>query len=321
MPTATPNRPGGWSPAFDDTRVIRPIVRNDDTQVIPAIAMNDDTKVIQTIAATDVTEVLKATVDGRPDAAAEPGRIPRRTRFRHAAPTNGVAVRTTIRTLGELMITVGLVLLLFASYEVWGKAAIVNDHQRDLDDQLSQQWDNPGTGTTTGSTEPGSPMAVPPPPPPGGSIARLYIPRLGKHWVVVEGVRASDIAYAPGHYPKSAQPGQVGNFAVAGHRSPAIFWDLDKMRAGDDTHPGDAIVLETRNTFYIYRVTDNIIVAPTAVEVVAPVPGDPGAKPSVAMLTITTCNPKWDNYQRLIVHAKLDRSQPRSAGRPAELGE
>ena len=38
------------------------------------------------------------------------------------------------------------------------------------------------------------------------------------------------------------------------------------------------------------------------------------------MLTLTTCNPKFDNYQRLIVHAELVRTQATSAGRPAELG-
>ena len=53
---------------------------------------------------------------------------------------------------------------------------------------------------------------------------------------------------------------------------------------------------------------------------VAPVPGKPRAKPKKAMLTLTTCNPKFDNYQRLIVHAQLESSQPRSAGRPAVLG-
>jgi sortase A len=62
------------------------------------------------------------------------------------------------------------------------------------------------------------------------------------------------------------------------------------------------------------------IVHPNAVEVVAPVPGRPGAAPTNAMLTLTTCNPKWDNYQRLVVHAEMVRSQPRSAGLPAELG-
>jgi sortase A len=142
----------------------------------------------------------------------------------------------------------------------------------------------------------------------------LYIPRLGSHWVVVEGVGPADIAYAPGHYPETAMPGQIGNFSVAGHRSPAIFWDLDRLQVGD------AIVVETRDTWYVYRVTQSRIVLPTAVEVVAPVPGQPAATPTDAYLTLTTCNPKWDNYERLIVHAKLERAQDRSAGRPSELG-
>ncbi len=132
--------------------------------------------------------------------------------------------------------------------------------------------------------------------------------------MVVEGVAPGDIRYAPGHYRDSAMPGQLGNFAVAGHRSPAIFWDLDKMR------PGDPIVVETKQEYHIYRVTVKSVVTPTAIEVVAPVPGRPGEKPTKAMLTLTTCNPKWDNYERLIVHAELVRSQPRAAGPPAELG-
>ena len=70
----------------------------------------------------------------------------------------------------------------------------------------------------------------------------------------------------------------------------------------------------------MYRVTSLEVVLPTAIDVVAPVPGHPGATPTEAMLTLTTCNPKWDNYQRLIMHAKFERSRARSAGRPAELG-
>jgi sortase A len=213
-------------------------------------------------------------------------------------------LRAGVHTLGEVMITCGLVLLLFAAYEVWGKAAIVAGHQQDLDESLTRQWSTPPPATASAEAAP----------PPGSSIGRLYLPRIGKHWVVVEGVRQKDIAYAPGHYPSSAKPGQIGNFAIAGHRSPAIFWDLDRMRTGDP------VVVETRTTYYIYRVTQQRIVTPTSVGVVAPVPGKPGAKPTTAMLTITTCNPKWDNYERLVVHATLHRSQPRTAGRPAELG-
>ena len=49
-------------------------------------------------------------------------------------------------------------------------------------------------------------------------------------------------------------------------------------------------------------------------------PGEPGARPVGAMLTITTSNPKWDNTERLVLHAKLARHQDRVEGRPAELG-
>ncbi|MFC7481949.1 class E sortase [Luedemannella flava] len=225
------------------------------------------------------------------------------------ARTRGDVVRTGVRTLGELLITAGLVLLLFAAYEIWGKAVIVQQHQNDLDKQLAQIWGDsgdPSHGPTTAAPSAGKA-------PPGWAIARLYIPKLKKHWVVVEGVSLADIKWAPGHYPKSAKPGELGNFAVAGHRSPAIFWDLDKMNVGDE------IVVETQTTFYTYRVTTRKIVKPTDVNVVAPVPGHPNEKPDTAMLTITTCDPKWDNYHRLIVHAVLKGSSPRKDGLPEAL--
>jgi sortase A len=225
--------------------------------------------------------------------------------------TAGTVIRTGVRGLGEVMITVGLIVLLFAAYEIYGKSAIINAHQNDLDRQLGQAWGQPPDPTV-------GPLANPSPTPlgapPGGAVARLYIPKLNKHWVVVEGVTQADIRWAPGHYPDSAMPGQIGNFSVAGHRTRAIFWSLDEV------HSGDAIVVETQKNWYVYKVTQQEIVKPTAVEVVAPVPDKPGAKPTEAMLTLTTCNPKWDNYQRLIIHAKLQRSQPRSAGQPAEAG-
>jgi sortase A len=144
-------------------------------------------------------------------------------------------------------------------------------------------------------------------------MARLYIPRLGHHWVVVEGVDPADLKAGPGHYPKTAMPGQVGNFAMAGHRSPAMFWDLDTMRQGDP------IVVETARSWFVYRTYQVHITAPTAVEVVAAVPNQPGARPTAAMLTITTCEPKWGNARRLVLHAQLLRSLDRTAGPPAEL--
>jgi sortase A len=225
--------------------------------------------------------------------------------------TVGSTLRAIIRGTGEVCITVGLVILLFAAYEVWGKTAIVGAHQNNLDHNLEQAWEPTAPPSPNGSP---SPRPADLAPPPGNAIARLYIPRLGKQWVVVEGVGPANIQYAPGHYPQTALPGQVGNFSVAGHRTPAIFWDLDQLRARD------AVIAETRDGWYIYQVYATAIVAPTAVQVVAPVPDQPGVAPTTALLTITTCDPKWDNYHRLVVHAQLLRTQPRAQGKPAELG-
>ncbi|MGN9811943.1 class E sortase [Micromonospora sp. BQ11] len=226
-------------------------------------------------------------------------------------PSLASRLRTGIRVSGEVLITFGLVVLLFAGYEVWGKSAIVDAHQNDLSQQLAQAWGPTGDPTVAPSA---SASTKPKPPVQGKPIAGLYIPKLDKNWVVVEGVTQKDIRYAPGHYPSSAMPGAVGNFSVAGHRNRATFWRLDEL------DEGDAIVVEGKTEWYVYRVTRNHIVKPTQVEVVAPVPGEPGAKPRKRMLTLTTCNPKFDNYERLIVHAELERAQAKSAGRPAELG-
>ncbi len=210
-------------------------------------------------------------------------------------------VRAGVRGFGELLITFGLVVLLFAGYEVWGKAAQVDAAQNDLDHGLTNDWGRHGSNSSTDK------------PIPGDAIARLYIPKLKLHWVIVQGVTPADLKKAPGHYPDSALPGKVGNFSVAGHRMPRVFWDLDRMRQGD------AIYAEDRKHWYRYEVTEIKIVSPQAVEVVAPVPGQPGAKPRDAMLTLTTCNPKWDNYERLIVHAKLIQTLDKSEGRPIGL--
>jgi sortase A len=136
--------------------------------------------------------------------------------------------------------------------------------------------------------------------------------------VVVNGVLPDNIKYAPGHYPDTAMPGQIGNFSVAGHRIPKIFWRINEL------HTGDVIGVETRDTWYIYKVYGQEIVKPDAVQVVEPVPDQPGVKPTKALLTMTTCNPKGNNYQRLIVHAQLasqikrDATKP-DAGMPAEM--
>jgi len=213
-------------------------------------------------------------------------------------------VRKTVRGVGEVLITCGLIVLLFAGYEVFGKQIVINRQQDRYSQQLEQAWKKPPQ------------KAEDAPPLPGQALARLYIPRFGIKLIVVQGVSPEDIRNAPGHYPDSAMPGQIGNFAVAGHREDAIFpRNFDKLRIGDD------IIVQTRTSWFIYRTYQQQIVDPHQVDVVNPVPGEPAdAKPTKALVTLTTCNPWWDNYQRLIYHGKLVRQMPTADGVPKELG-
>ncbi|MFI9553902.1 class E sortase [Nonomuraea endophytica] len=200
------------------------------------------------------------------------------------------------RVAGEVMLTAGLVLVLFTAYATYGKAWQIDTEQNALGDELDRRWARGVAGAV-----PGQPMA------------RLHIPRLERRWAVTEGVRQTDLRKGPGHYPRTAHPGQIGNVGIAGHRISSVFWDLDRLRKGD------VIVAETRSGWYVYKVVRQRLVPPTGVETIAPNPDRPKEAPVKAMLTLTTCNPKFQNWQRLIVHAELVRERAKSQGRPAEL--
>jgi sortase A len=223
--------------------------------------------------------------------------------------TVGRVILIVSRTIGEGLITFGLVVLLFAAYEVWGVGAKVDAHQSDLSDQLAQDW-NAAAGT-----QPSASASAPPPPMDGAGIAKLYIPKIkDKPWVLVQGVQPDDIRYAPGHDPATAMPGEIGNIVIAGHRSPPIFWDLDLVG------PGDPIVLETRDSWFVYKVTRTRIVSKNGVQILDPNPDNPGEPAEEKMMTVFTCYPKTGNEQRLVLHALLESQQPHDSGYPSALG-
>ncbi len=126
---------------------------------------------------------------------------------------------------------------------------------------------------------------------------------------VVEGVELHDLARGVGHYPETARPGQVGNFAVAGHRATngEPFADLDQLRKGD------VVVVETRSRLVHLRRGPDPDRAADDTWVLDPVPGKPDATPTQQLLTLTTCNPRWASYRA------ADRLRP-PAGEPVGQG-
>lgn len=263
---------------------------------------------------------------------AAPGRPARRPRSRLAIAASG---------LGQLLVTAGVVVLLFVVYELWGTGAYTAGQQQHLEHQLSATWAHAAapmptpTGSPTGSTGPAPASSHPAPSKPadpvypavaeGQGFAVLWIPRLGKdyHFVVVQGIQHADLEKGPGHYPGTAMPGQLGNVVVSGHRTTylAPFSDLDKLR------PGDPVVFETATAWYVYRVGGvaayhlpfREIVLPSDVGEILPVPNQPGRAASVHLFTFTTCHPKYSAQHRLVLHGVLARVVPKPGRPPAEL--
>ena len=238
-----------------------------------------------------------------------------RGRARHrGVPKSRNATVTAVRGIGELLITVGMFLLLFCVYQLFYTNVPANRAMDREKKDLKQQWQQvppPVPGA--------SPTAVKPRKfEPGEGFAIMYIPRLGKNYAkpVLEGVALKDLARGIGHYPESAMPGKVGNFAVAGHRAThgEPFAYLPKVRRGD------AVIVETADTWYVYKVDREKLTTPDDVAVVSPVPEKPGVKPSRKLITLTTCHPRWASYQRFIVFGHLTSTVPKSSGRtPPEL--
>lgn len=225
--------------------------------------------------------------------------------------SRGDAVRTALRGVGQTLITFGVVVLLFCVYELWFTNLVTAREQDRLGDALRRTWaEAPRTASQPG----GAPERVPL----GTGFAVLHLPSLGEDGdpkVVVEGVGTEDLKKGPGHIPGTAAPGQLGNTVISGHRTTygAPFADLDRLR------PGDAVVVETRDSWFTYTVRGTQIVAPSAVEVTYPVPGDADAVPTRRLLTLTTCHPRYSAKQRLVVSAELTATTAQSDGPPAAL--
>lgn len=235
-----------------------------------------------------------------PPTADRPERRRRRSirRHRDGAPSKQAKV---VRVGGEVLLTLGMVVMLFVAYQIWGTDAEINSAQG----KQSDEWED-----AVGKGE--DPTLDPVP---GGAIARLYMPQIRTDpWVIVEGTELDDIEKAPGHYSDSAMPGEKGNFAVAGHNVSAIFRHIDEL------DEGDKVVIETAKKFFVYEITGNKIVKPTDLDVVAPVPNEPGVKPTDEdrWFTMTTCYPWWDNYERYIVWAQLTATHDRGDSLPPE---
>lgn len=146
-----------------------------------------------------------------------------------------------------------------------------------------------------------------PAPSPGDVLGLLRVPAWGAGYEVpiLPGTGSGALAHGVGHYPSTAMPGQLGNFALAGHRVThgQPFSRLPDLRRGDQ------LVVETRQAVYTYVVQeparDLTVTASGGSWVLDPVPGERRATPTQALLTLTTAQDVLPTGDRAVAIARL----------------
>jgi sortase A len=137
----------------------------------------------------------------------------------------------------------------------------------------------------------------------GEAVGRISIPRIGAHYVVVDGTNADDLRKGPGLYEQTPFPGAGGTTAIAGHRTTygAPFRHVDQLKKGN------RIIVTMPYGRFTYTVERLQIVKPTALWVIQRVSYD--------RLVLSACHPLYSAAKRIIVFARLTDAVPRgSAG-------
>lgn len=215
------------------------------------------------------------------------------------------------RVIGEVFITTGVLMLLFVTYQLWWTNVRAHAQAGSETHQLQDDW-------ASGKRNPGVFE-------PGQGFAILHIPKLDVVAPIAEGVSNKKVLDKGmvGHYGeaplKTAMPdARTGNFGLAAHRNThgEPFRYINRLEAGD------AVVVETQDTYFVYKVTSMLPVTPPSnTSVLDPVPPGSGFTGPGRYITLTTCTPEFTSKYRLIVWGKMVQERPRSKGKPDALIE
>ncbi|KRV47339.1 hypothetical protein AQ490_07700 [Wenjunlia vitaminophila] len=214
------------------------------------------------------------------------------------------------RVAGELFITLGVLMLLFVGYQLWWTNVIAHRAANAAARDLEEKWRE-----SDGEREPGAFDA-------GEGFAIIYIPKLDVKTPIAEGIDKHKVLDKGmvGHYSgnlKSAMPwDKKGNFALAGHRNT----HGEPFRYVNKLEPGDPIVVETQDHYYVYEMTSILPqTSPSNIGVIGPVPPESGFTEPGRYITLTTCTPEFTSKYRMIVWGKMVEERPRSEGKPDAL--
>ncbi|WP_031105358.1 class E sortase [Streptomyces sp. NRRL S-146] len=257
------------------------------------------------------SDTVSAAHAGRDAGTGSPSRAPlsRVEARRQARARKPGAAVVASRAIGEVFITAGVLMLLFVTYQLWWTN--VRAHAQAGQEASSLQNDWASGKRNPGAFEPGQGFAI------------LHIPKLDVVVPIAEGTSSKGVLDRGmvGHYAegalKTAMPGdKTGNFGLAGHRNThgEPFRYINKLA------PGDPIVVETQDEYFVYKMTSILPVTPPSnTSVLNPVPTGSGFTEPGRYITLTTCTPEFTSKYRMIVWGKMVEERPRSKGKPDAL--
>jgi sortase A len=256
--------------------------------------------------ASDTSDTPSASTGTGSRSRAPLSRVEARRQARARKP--GAAVVAS-RAIGEVFITTGVLMLLFVTYQLWWTN--VRAHAQAGKEASSLQNDWASGKRNPGAFEPGQGFAI------------LHIPKLDVVVPIAEGTSSKGVLDRGmvGHYAegalKTAMPGdKSGNFGLAGHRNThgEPFRYINKLA------PGDPIVVETQDEYFVYKMASILpVTSPSNTSVLNPVPTGSGFTKPGRYITLTTCTPEFTSKYRMIVWGKMVEERPRSKGKPDAL--
>lgn len=190
-------------------------------------------------------------------------------------------------TLAELFFTASALVLLFLVYQLWFTTEVARSQYAATSEQFLQAIAQPPEVTSEPVAELVQAQDI-------VGVGLLYIPRLKTEvWglPIVSGTSDKALSQGVGHYAKSELPGQIGNFAIAGHRATngEPFAYFEKLKAGD------MVYVQTNVGWFSYQLVQDQKIQETEVWVLD---DDPIGLGEQKLITLTTCDPRWNSTRR-----------------------
>lgn len=124
----------------------------------------------------------------------------------------------------------------------------------------------------------------------------LYIEDIELSLPILRGATAANLNKSVASIANTGQPGQIGNYGIAGHRNHTYGRNFNRL---EEMEVGDVVEVDNGLEIFTYKVTETLLVEPDEVWVLE-------GNDTDRMITLVTCHPLVNPTHRLIVQGVME---------------